>query len=112
MVRLDRFDTAQVTLLFEHIEQPGAAFNIVAGLWVDPGGVQPVVRSQLEGLDPFQYISAAQLLPTQQVGVADATVVGIHQLQAAVPAAAAAKRLIHRYPFYGLRNWYHPAAPG
>ena len=52
MVRLDVVDSTQVALAVDPIEQPGATFDVISCLRVDPGGVQLVVWTQVESLDP------------------------------------------------------------
>ena len=89
VVGLDVVDSTEVATLVNPVKQPGTAFNVVAGLRVDPGHVQLVARAQVEGLDPGQQIDAPQFSPASQVGIADAAVVGVGQIQAAMAAAAA-----------------------
>lgn len=52
MVWLDVVDSAQVALAVESVEQPGATFDVISCFWIDPGGVQLVIWTQIKGLDP------------------------------------------------------------
>lgn len=58
--------------------------------------MQFVVWPQVESLDPCQKIIAAQLLPTLQVSIADAAIVGVNQVETAVATAVTVKDSFHR----------------
>ena len=100
VVRLDVIDPAQVTAPVDAIEQPGTALDVFAGFGVEPGGMQPVVRSELEGFDPGQQVAAVEPLPAFQVGIADAAVEGVEQMETAVAAAAAVESSVRSHLWY------------
>ena len=96
VVWLNVIYSAQVAFAVEPIEQPGATFDVISCLRVDPGSVQLVVRAQVKGLDPKLQIVSAKILPALQISIADTTVVGINQIETAVAAVAAMKGSLHR----------------
>jgi hypothetical protein len=67
--------------------------------------VQLVAWPQIESLDPCQQIIATELSPALQISIADATIVGIDQVETALAATATVKDLIHRlYSVIELHN--------
>ena len=96
MVRLDVVDSAQMPLPADPVEQPGAALDIFAGIGIEPSGVQPIARAKVEGFDPGQQVGAPLLAPASQIGIADAAIEGVNQVQATVAATAARKGWFHR----------------
>ena len=105
MIRFDIIDPAQVAFLIKTVQQPGTAFDILSGSRVNPGRVQFIGRPQIKGFDPGQQIVATQLSPALQVGIADAAVVGIDQVETALVATAAFKDSFHRlYSVTELQN--------
>ena len=95
MVRLNIVDPAKMAFLTESIKQPGTTFNVVSRFGINPGRVQFVVCPEIESFDPYQQVVTTQLPPTFQISIADATVVGVNQVEATVAAAAAIKGLLH-----------------
>ncbi len=96
VVWLNVVDAAQVTFLIKPVEQPGATFDIISRFRVNPGRVQFVVWPKVKSLDPCQQIVAPKLSPTLQISIADAAIVGINQVKAAMATTVTVKGLIHR----------------
>jgi hypothetical protein len=103
VIRFDIVDPAKMACLAESIKQPGTTFNIVSRFGINPGRVQFVVWPEIESFDPCQQIVATQLSPAFQVSIADATVVGVNQAEAALAATAAVKGLFHL--LYDVTEW-------
>ncbi len=95
MIRFDIIDPAQVAFLIKTVQQPGTAFDILSGLRINPGGVEFVGRTQVKGFNPVQQIVTTQLSPALHVGIADAAVVGIDQVETALAATAAFEGSLH-----------------
>lgn len=98
IIGLDRIDPAEMPLPVQHIEQPGTAVDIIAGFRMNPDHMQQVAVPQIDGFNPGQQVVSPCCLPPLQVGITDTPLVGIDQMQAAMPAELTVKRYRFRHP--------------
>jgi len=112
VVRLYVFDAAKMTGVLRQVQEPGAPVGILPRLGVDPGEMQDIAPAEIEGIDPGQYVAAPGVFPSCEIAVGDAAPEGIHEAEAAVPAAPTAKSLPLHSPSPGRLPNHAPALRG
>lgn len=114
VIRLGGVDAAKVAATVDPVEQPGTALDVVTRCRIDPGGMQLIAGAEVEGDHPGEQIVTPLLPPALQIGIADAALIGVDQVETAVAAAAAVKLRIHPHSPQGRRSPPAdlPAVPG
>jgi len=95
VIRFDGVDAAEVTAAVDFVEQPGTPLHIVTRFRINPDRMQAIAGAELEGFRPLEQVVTSQLLPALYIGITDATLIGIDQVEAAMAAAAAGKVGFH-----------------
>jgi hypothetical protein len=91
MIRLDVVDAAQMAAAVDFVEQPGATLDIVTGVRIDPDRMQLISGAEIEGFYPLEQVVTLLLLPALHIGITDAPLIGVYQIQTAMAAASAVK---------------------
>lgn len=91
VIRFDGVDAAEIAATVDFIEQPGATLHIVTRFRIDPDRMQAIAGTEFKGFHPLEDIVTPQSLPAPHIGVTDATLIGVDQVETAMATTAAIK---------------------
>jgi hypothetical protein len=98
VVGLDCIDSTEMPLLVQHVKQPGAAIDLFSGVRMNPDHMELIARAQIDRIYPGKQILSTQIPPPLQVGVANATPIGIYQMQTTMATQRAIKYFRRHLP--------------